>query len=170
MLVALPLLAAKLTDLELRARVARAALLAGLAFSNTKTALAHALSYPVTLRYGVAHGIACSFSLPMVMRGAIGANPACDRALQDIFGADLEAGAERLAVLLAELGGSPDPGDHGIDEAAWRNIVRDAFAGARGKNYIGAPGNALYAGAMGRGSYWISLVLHLPSPPTVLTE
>jgi alcohol dehydrogenase len=139
MLAALPLLVAELTDLDLRARVARAALLAGLAFSNTKTALAHSLSYPVTLRYGVAHGIACSFSLPMVMRGAIGASRACDQALQDIFGPDLEAGAERLAVSLTGLGVSPDPGDYGIDEVAWRNIVKDAFAGERGKNYIGPP-------------------------------
>ncbi len=139
MLVALPMLVADLSDLELWARVARAALLAGLAFSNTKTALAHSLSYPVTLRHGVPHGIACSFSLPMVMRGAIGASRACDQALQDIFGPDLEAGAARLAGLLTGLGVSPDPGDHGIGEAAWRDIVQDAFAGERGKNYIGAP-------------------------------
>jgi alcohol dehydrogenase len=139
MLAALPPLVADLTDLDLRSRVACAALLAGLAFSNTKTALAHALSYPVTLRYGVPHGIACSFSLPMVMRGAIGAKRACDQALQDIFGSDLEAGAGRLAVFLTELGVSPDPGDHGIGEEAWRNIVQGAFAGARGKNYIGTP-------------------------------
>ncbi len=139
MLVALPLVAADLTNLELRSRVARAALLAGLAFSNTKTALAHSLSYPITLRHGVPHGVACSFSLPMVMRGAIGANRACDQALREIFGPDLEAGAERLAVLLTELGVSPDPGDYGIGDAAWRNIVQDAFAGARGKNYIGTP-------------------------------
>ncbi len=139
MLAALPLLVADLADLELRARVARAALLAGLAFSNTKTALAHSLSYPVTLRYGVPHGIACSFSLPMVMRGAIGADRACDQALREIFGPDLEAGAERLAELLTGLGVSPDPVDHGVDAAAWRAIVEDAFAGERGKNYIGAP-------------------------------
>ena len=139
MLVALPLLVADLTNLELRSRVARAALLAGLAFPNTQTALAHALSYPVTLGHGVPHGIACSFSLPMVMRGAIGADRACDQALQDIFGPELEAGAQRLAVLLTELGVSPDPGDHGIGEAAWRSIVQDAFAGARGQNYIGTP-------------------------------
>jgi len=137
MLAALPLLVSNLTDLELRSRVARAALLAGLAFSNTKTALAHSLSYPVTLRYGVAHGIACSFSLPMVMGGAIGASPACDQALREIFGPDLAAGAKRLAVLLTGFGVSPDPGDHGIDEAAWRSIVEDAFAGERGRNYIG---------------------------------
>ena len=149
MLAALPLLVAELTDIELRARVARAALLAGLAFSNTKTALAHSLSYPVTLGYGVAHGIACSFSLPMVMSGAIGAERACDQALQEVFGPDLEAGTERLAAFLIELGVSPDPGDHGIGEAAWRSIVEGAFAGPRGKNYIGDPERFRTASSIG---------------------
>jgi alcohol dehydrogenase class IV len=36
---------------------------AGLAFSNTKTAAAHAISYPLTIIYGVPHGIAAYFSL-----------------------------------------------------------------------------------------------------------
>ena len=37
---------------------ALAALKAGMAFSNTKTALAHSISYEMTLRHGVPHGIA----------------------------------------------------------------------------------------------------------------
>ena len=138
MLEALPLLAAELDDLDLRTRVAQAALLAGLAFSSTRTALAHSLSYPVTLRHGVPHGITCSFSLPMVMRGAIGADHDCDRALQEIFGPDLDAGAAWLTEFLTGLGVSPDPQDYGVGEAAWRNLVQEAFAGKRGRNYIGA--------------------------------
>ncbi len=67
----LPELAEDLGNLDLRVRIARAATFAGLAFSNTKTALAHSISYPITLRHGTPHGIACSFSLPMVMRSVI---------------------------------------------------------------------------------------------------
>ena len=52
----------------LRARREFGALFAGLAFSNTKTALAHNISYDITLKHGTIHGIACSFSLPAVMR------------------------------------------------------------------------------------------------------
>ena len=48
-----------------------AALMAGLAFSNTKTALAHSLSYDITLQHGVPHGLACSFSLPLVLAGTV---------------------------------------------------------------------------------------------------
>lgn len=137
LLSGLPRVAEDLGDIALRNRVARAALMAGLAFSNTKTALAHALSYPITLDHGVPHGIACSFSLPLVMRAAIGVDADCDVALQTIFGPDLEAGAERLAEFLAGLGVSVDPADHGVAEPEWREIVEGAFAGARGQNYIG---------------------------------
>ena len=126
-----------LGDIALRTRVARAALMAGLAFSNTKTALAHALSYPITPDHGVPHGIACSFSLPMVMRAAIGVDADCDAALQTIFGPDLEAGAARLSDFLAGLGVSVDPADHGVAAQEWRGIVERAFSGERGKNYVG---------------------------------
>jgi alcohol dehydrogenase len=53
--------------LELRAAMLEASLLAGLAISQTRTALAHSISYPITARYGVPHGLACSFTLPTLL-------------------------------------------------------------------------------------------------------
>ena len=50
-----------------REKLQLASLLAGLAFSNTKTALAHSISYPLTGQLQVPHGLACSFTLPEVM-------------------------------------------------------------------------------------------------------
>ncbi len=136
-MASLPALAGNLGDIALRVRMSRASLFAGLAFSNTKTALAHSLSYHFTLKYGVPHGIACSFSLPMVMRSAIGRSEACDIALMRIFGADLELGAEKLAGLLDRLGVSRRPADHGAQEDEWLAVVADAFEGERGRNFIG---------------------------------
>ena len=136
---ALPAVIRDPRNLELRTRMARAALFAGLAFSNTKTALAHSISYPITLDYGVPHGIACSFSLSMVMRSAIGEDAACDATLQRIFGPDLQAGAERLQRFLIDLGVSVDPTDHGVPAARWHRIVSDALAGERGQNFIAPP-------------------------------
>jgi len=52
---------------ELRTKMAYASLLAGLAISHTRTALAHSMSYPLTLHFGVPHGLACSFSLPAIL-------------------------------------------------------------------------------------------------------
>ena len=57
------------TNLNARAALQNAAFLAGLAISETKTALAHALSYPITLSFNVPHGLACSFTLaPLIKR------------------------------------------------------------------------------------------------------
>jgi len=124
-------------DLGLRTRMAEAALFAGLAFSNTKSALAHSLSYPITLRHGVPHGIACSFSLPMILRSVIGRDRDCDARLQEIFGPDLEAGADALATLLTGLGVSVEPADYGIGAAEFEALIDDAFLGERGGNFIG---------------------------------
>lgn len=46
-----------------RTHMAKASLLAGKAFSQTKTATAHAISYPLTLFHGISHGIACGITL-----------------------------------------------------------------------------------------------------------
>jgi alcohol dehydrogenase len=61
------LLAAKLDSLELRGRMLEASLLSGLAISQTRTALAHAISYPLTAHLGVPHGLACGFTLPALL-------------------------------------------------------------------------------------------------------
>lgn len=51
------------SNLETRIKLLEAASLAGLAFSNTTTAAAHSISYPLTIHYGIPHGIASSMSL-----------------------------------------------------------------------------------------------------------
>ncbi len=132
-------LAADLGNVDLRGRAAQAALFAGLAFSNTKTALAHSLSYPITLRHGFPHGLACSFSLPAVMRSVIGEDDECDAALRQIFGPDLAAGAELMGALLTGLGVSVTAADYGVDAAELHDLIEQALAGERGQNFIGQP-------------------------------
>lgn len=133
----LPALASDLQNLDLRSHLAEAAAMAGLAFSNTKTALAHSLSYPITLHHGVPHGLACSFSLPGVMRSVIGANETCDDALRAIFGDDLASGAARLEALLGELDVATDFSAYGVTASEWKQWVNDAVDGERGRNFIG---------------------------------
>ena len=50
-------------DLSLREKICRASLLAGLAFSQTRTTACHAISYPLTMYYGIPHGFAVALSL-----------------------------------------------------------------------------------------------------------
>lgn len=125
-----------LGDQEARSLLACGAMKAGLAFSNTQTALAHNISYPITLHHGVAHGIACSFCLPEVMTAAIGADDACDAALQAIFG-DLSQAPRVLRHMLTDLGVAGDPAAYGVGGDAWQRILADAFDGPRGRNFNG---------------------------------
>lgn len=64
----LELLATDLGNIYYRAEMLRASTLAGLAISNSRTALAHSMSYPLTMYYGVPHGLACSFTLPAILQ------------------------------------------------------------------------------------------------------
>jgi len=64
---ALPRLLHEPRDIGLRTRMMEASLLSGLAISVTRTALAHSMSYPLTARYGLPHGVACSFMLPALL-------------------------------------------------------------------------------------------------------
>ena len=144
-LAVLPGLADALDDIALRERMARAAVFAGLAFSNTKTAIAHSISYPVTLRHGVQHGIACSFTLPFVVRSLAGADAACRQGLEAILGADLMAGADRLEGFLHGLGVATAPAAYGIDREEWLELITMAVAGERGQNFVGTRETLLQA-------------------------
>ena len=55
------------TTQNLRRNLALACIQSALSFSNTQTALAHAISYPITMQCGVPHGLACSFTLPILL-------------------------------------------------------------------------------------------------------
>lgn len=136
-LATLPALMRDLGNVQLRTEMAQAALMAGLAFSNTKTALAHSLSYDITLRHGVPHGIACSFSLPLVLEMALGADAEVDSTLCSIFGA--ATGAEAIAHLrawLQQLGVATDPAHYGVAPDQWDAMVIHAASGPRGRNFI----------------------------------
>ena len=133
----LPLLADDLGNLDLRSRIAFASLSAGLAFSNTKTAIAHSLSYPVTLRHGVPHGIACSFTLPLVLNSVRGAGGLTRDALERVFDGNIGAAPARLSELLERLGVASNPASHGVAQDEWTEIVTEALDGERGKNFIG---------------------------------
>ena len=137
-LATLPALVGRLDDRELRARMALAALKAGLAFSNTKTALAHSISYEMTLRFGLPHGIACSFTLPMVLERAAGADAGRDAVLAAIFDGDLAGAPRKLREFLARVGVKTEFSDYGVTDEDSRRLVAQALDGVRGKNFIGA--------------------------------
>jgi alcohol dehydrogenase len=125
--------AAPTEQIEARNKVSLAALKAGMAFSQTKTALAHALSYDITLSLGVPHGIACSFSLPEVWRRAERAAPTRMKILKPLFG---QGGADHLERFLQELNVVTQFSHYNIHDvdAAFEAVI----SSPRGKNFIGA--------------------------------
>lgn len=62
----LPLLIEDLSNVELREQMLLASYQAGIAFSNTQTSIAHAMSYYMTLEKNIPHGIAASITLPYI--------------------------------------------------------------------------------------------------------
>lgn len=74
---ALPAVLSDPAALGARSDMQSASLLAGLAISQTRTALAHSISYPLTSHYGVPHGLACSFTLPRLIGHYLAEFPHC---------------------------------------------------------------------------------------------
>lgn len=56
------------TNSGLRRNLSLSSLFAGLAISQTRTSICHSISYPLTLKYGIDHGMACSFSMLEVFK------------------------------------------------------------------------------------------------------
>ena len=133
----LPELPISSANLELREKMMLASLHAGLAFSNTKTSIAHNISYAVTLDKKVPHGIACSFTLPSVLASFNESQCAVAHNLRQIFGSDLIEAANELRVWIESLGVHTTPEEYGYTQEQWLALVNDALQGERGKNFVG---------------------------------
>ena len=48
--------------------LSEASVLSGMAINITRTALCHSISYPITVHFGVPHGLACAFTMPSVLK------------------------------------------------------------------------------------------------------
>ena len=72
--------------------MARGSMLAGLAFSNTKTTACHSISYPLTMHYGIPHGTAVSLLLAPIFR----LNASCTEGLEELLDALGAADPEEL--------------------------------------------------------------------------
>lgn len=108
----LVLLSNDLENLEYRNSIMKACMYAGLSFSNTQTAIAHAMSYYITANKGIPHGIACSFTLPMIIDNIIGKYDFIDDALFEIFG---ELSSNKLRYIFKQLNISTRFEDYGLN-------------------------------------------------------
>ena len=116
-----------------------AALEAGRAFSQTKTTACHSVSYPLTIHYGIPHGLACGLTLPhfLVYNYQVSESDCSDKRGPDLvkkrieeiasfLGAkDVEAGKEIIISLMKSIG-LPTQIDFDIE-----TVIKDAFAPER---------------------------------------
>ncbi|MGK2963528.1 MAG: hypothetical protein ACSLFK_15515, partial [Gemmatimonadaceae bacterium] len=92
-------------NIDVRRRLQEGALLGGLAISCTATALAHSISYPLTSRLGMPHGLACGFTLPELMRFNADESPERVMIIAGAMGADgVNAAQVSLARFFADWG------------------------------------------------------------------
>lgn len=64
----LPRVLADPNDYEFRKNMMVGSLLGAMAFSNTKTTACHSISYPLTLKFKMDHGLACALTLGDILR------------------------------------------------------------------------------------------------------
>lgn len=120
-----------------------ASLLAGLAISHTRTALAHSISYPLTARHGLAHGLACGFTLPALLDFNA---PADDgrllRAAQAAGCASLGELHTRLVALLDAVEMDAILVAHGLNAARLQELAEEMINPARAGNNLRPAGLA----------------------------
>ena len=126
------------SNIDLRTHLLRASLFAGMAFSNTKTALAHSISYPLTAHFGLPHGLACALPLPHLLRfngkraaGRIGI-------MAKALGSDknIDSMVFEIASLFEKVGISTCLTDYGIDKSKAELIANSAVTPGRADNNI----------------------------------
>jgi alcohol dehydrogenase class IV len=111
----------------------KACMYAGLAFSNTQTAIAHGMSYYITAHKGEDHGIACSFTLPMLIDNVIGEYDFIDEAIIEIFG---ELSSEKLREMLSELNISTEFSDYGVSDDELKELKLSLQGNQRAGNSL----------------------------------
>lgn len=129
----LPRILEDFSNIAYRTKLMKGALHAGLAFSNTQTALAHAISYYITAHKGVPHGLACSFTLPAIIDAVAGENEYVDKALKNIFGS---VSSEPLRKFFEQLKVSTNFADYNLTEEDLVKIGETLASNQRAKNSL----------------------------------
>ena len=90
------------SDMQARYNMSKAALFAGMAFAQPKTAASHACSYPLSEDYHLPHGEACAFTLDSLVK--INADERLEYLCRSVGLKDTDELAQRIAYL-KKLGG-----------------------------------------------------------------
>lgn len=130
----LPLLIEQPENLDWREQLSLASLLAGLAFSNTRTTACHSISYPLTMVYGIDHGIAASLTLASVMRHNLDALTEPEKLLQAFGAANVDEVDQFIRNIYDTYGVSSRLSQYGATVEGIRNIVSLSYTKGRMDN------------------------------------
>ena len=114
--------------------MARGSLIAGLAFSNTRTTACHSISYPLTMRYHIPHGVAVSLLLGPVMELNAPQTPALS-ALLSAYGITTPAALRGRVNSILQAAGYPlHLRDWGAVEADFPELIAHSMTKGRADN------------------------------------
>lgn len=133
---------------ESRAAMARAALLSGYAINVSRTTAPHAVSYALTMLFGIPHGHSCALTLPGFMlynanvsdsdindpRGVGWVKERIQEAVDMLEVNTLEEGQAQLVRLIAETGLEPHLSDLGLGEGDIERVVKFGVNQQRARN------------------------------------
>lgn len=109
---------------------------AGLAISQARTTAVHAVSYPLTTRFGIPHGHACALTLPLFIRyNAPVLGPDVSQPLWEAIGTDSwEGAAEAVERLVEKAGLERSLGKLGLSRADLATVVEHGCRSDRAGN------------------------------------
>lgn len=114
--------------------MSRGSMLAGLAFSNTRTTACHSISYPLTMQYKIPHGVAVSLLLAPVMEFNAAEIPELSSLLEAFRVADITALGKRVQNILAVAGFSSTLRAWGAKEDDLPELVSHSITKGRADN------------------------------------
>jgi alcohol dehydrogenase class IV len=123
------------SNIVARSEMALGAMEAGIALGNTMATAAHSISYPLTVRFNIPHGLACALTLPLF----VGFNaPAIDSKMPRLLHAlgvkSVGEAVDSLTKLMVEIGQPTRLSDLGIGEDDLPWLVEHGFVPARMAN------------------------------------
>ena len=114
--------------------MAQGSMLAGLAFSNTRTTACHSISYPLTMKYHIPHGVAVSMLLAPVMR----LNQSYIKNRKELFNAfgveSVSELSEKVTAILEKSGSPAKLSQWGAKESDFEELVAHSMTKGRADN------------------------------------
>lgn len=119
---------------EAQFNMAKGSMLAGLAFSNTKTTACHSISYPLTMQYGIPHGVAVSMLLAAVLRLNVYEIVGLPALLQALRVKDVDTLQQKIKIILQKANIKTTLQDWGVPREALPELAGHGLTKGRADN------------------------------------